>query len=128
MMFLTILGIVVRSFVRVPRLYIRGDWFSIVARAMSVVLAFAALLLGVVFLAVLPASGGRLTLGDGLTFVGFLLTAASFFATAGKPDGEGRSSATWPQSSDPDAPNDELKRKVRALLNQLGQEPRNPDP
>ena len=55
--------------VRVPRLYVRGDWFSsIVARAMSLALAFTALVLAAVFLAVLPASGGRLALGDGLAF------------------------------------------------------------
>jgi hypothetical protein len=50
----------------------------------SLVLALSALVLGIVFLAVLPAEG-RLTLGNGLAFVGLLLTAASFFANAGRP-------------------------------------------
>ncbi|HEY2869290.1 MAG TPA: hypothetical protein VGJ11_07260 [Gaiellales bacterium] len=70
---------------RLPGLYVRGDLFSVIARAMSLFLAFLALVLGFAFVFVLPATG-RLTLGDGLTFVGFLLTAASFFATAGKPE------------------------------------------
>lgn len=71
--------------VRLPGLYVRGDLFAVVARAISLLLAFVARVLAFVFVFVLPATG-RLTLGDGLTFVGFLLTAASFFAAAGRPD------------------------------------------
>ena len=66
--------------------YVRGVTFSAVARALSLVLAFSALALSIVFVAFLPMEG-RLPLGEGLTFVGLLLTAASFFANAGRPDG-----------------------------------------
>lgn len=64
--------------------YVNGDLFPLVARAMSLILALSALILGIVFILVLPAEG-RLTLGNGLAFVGLLLTAASFFANAGRP-------------------------------------------
>jgi hypothetical protein len=68
--------------------YVRGVSFSAVARAMSLLLAFSALALGVIFISVLSPDpgGGRLPLGEGLTFVGLLLTAASFFANAGRPN------------------------------------------
>ena len=64
--------------------YVKGDLFPVIARATSLILALSALILGIVFIAVLPAEG-RLTLGNGLAFVGLLLTAASFFANAGRP-------------------------------------------
>jgi hypothetical protein len=69
--------------------YVRGVTFSAVARALSLVLAFSGLVLSVIFIAFLPEEG-RLPLGEGLTFVGLLLTAASFFANAGRPTNEGR--------------------------------------
>jgi hypothetical protein len=63
--------------------------FSAVARALSLLLAFSALVLSAIFLVFLPAEG-RLPLGEGLTFVGLLLTSASFFATAGRPASDNR--------------------------------------
>jgi len=65
--------------------YVRGVSFSTVARAFSLLLAFSALVLGIVFISVL-STNGRLPLGQGLAFVGLLLTAASFFANAGRPN------------------------------------------
>jgi hypothetical protein len=64
--------------------YVSGVSFSAVARALSLLLAFSALALSFIFIAVLSTEG-RLPLGEGLTFVGLLLTAASFFANAGRP-------------------------------------------
>jgi hypothetical protein len=66
--------------------YILGRTYYFVTRALSLVLALAGLVLGVLFVAFLPAQG-RLSLGDGLTLFGLLLTSASFFANAGKPSG-----------------------------------------
>jgi hypothetical protein len=53
--------------------------FTRATRYFSLVLAVGALLLAVMFMFYLPTG---LTLGDGLTFVGLLFTAASFFANA----------------------------------------------
>jgi hypothetical protein len=71
----------------VPRLFVTGGRveFSQIARAFSLFLGFAGLILTVVFVFFLPATG-RLPLSAGLTFVGLLFTAASFFANAGRPD------------------------------------------
>jgi 1,4-dihydroxy-2-naphthoate octaprenyltransferase len=65
--------------------YVEGVSFPAVARAASLLLAFSALVLGIIFIATLSPEG-RLPLGEGLTFVGLLLTAASFFANAGRPN------------------------------------------
>lgn len=76
---------ILRATVAPFRAYIDGERiFQSTVRALSLFLALAALVLGIIFLALLPAKG-RLTLGDGLTFVALLLTVASFFANAGKP-------------------------------------------
>lgn len=67
-----------------PRLYVTGVSFGTIARAFSLVLALGALVMSIVFVFTLPETG-RLTLTGGLTFTGLLFTAASFFATAGRP-------------------------------------------
>jgi hypothetical protein len=88
MVMLTILKVLASESLKLARAvtvdYVRGVSFAAVARALSLLLAFSALVLSIIFISVLTTEG-RLPLGEGLTFVGLLLTAASFFANAGRP-------------------------------------------
>jgi len=67
--------------------YANGSRFPEITRVFSLVLAGTALVLAIIFVIALPWNG--LSLGDGLTFVGILLAAASFFASAGSPGAAG---------------------------------------
>ena len=64
--------------------WIGDDLFPKVARGISLLLALAAVAFGATFMVVLVARG-QLSATNVLTFVGFLLAAAGFFANAGKP-------------------------------------------